>query len=423
MTNISQKTDGVDILHDTEINAILNKIQNGTDTDVRISGRYATLGTFESGWGVKKPATYVIYRDTSTYYAEDGRTGDVSFSGTDAQVVIQAAVNAIQTAPGFTTKSGLLYFKAGNYSLSSAILIDGSASTTIQNITITGDDKLISRFTPTVNLPAFRIKTITQGTTFRNVCFAISAGLDTSYTHSMIECEDNCEWVEVSNCYFNRGNAIRGQDGTGWLVSGNNFEATHTGIGMTAATGFSSALVRIVGNHWSNQKSGSVAINFTDNNSRQNLYVLIADNVFAGTAGATAISASMIRSIIHGNEINFWGTAIEEKGTADRNYIFGNHLHSNTVSVTKIGTNTQVRNNFGYATESGGDSSISHGTTVSHGLATTPSRIVLISQSASPRITSIKSKSASTFTVGLWNTAGSALTGSGTTRAFWYAEV
>ena len=99
-------------------------------------------------------------------------------------------------------------------------------------------------------------------------------------------------------------------------------------------------------------------------------------------------------------------------------------LYGDAVPFQNLGTGkVVVRNIDNYTTQNGGDSSISHGTTVSHGLAMTPARIILISQSASPRITSVKSKSESTFTVGLWNTAGSALTAAGSTRAFWYAEV
>ena len=76
--------------------------------------------------------------------------------------------------------------------------------------------------------------------------------------------------------------------------------------------------------------------------------------------------------------------------------------------------------NHGYVTENGGDSSVSNGTTISHGLATTPTKVVLTSQSSLARILSVTAKGATTFTVGVLSTTGTTVSN---TRAYWYAEV
>jgi hypothetical protein len=58
----------------------------------------------------QQPYSYIIWTDGTNYYAKNGQTGQIEFSGTDACKVIQQAINAL---PNYY--SGVIHIKAGTY--------------------------------------------------------------------------------------------------------------------------------------------------------------------------------------------------------------------------------------------------------------------------------------------------------------------
>jgi hypothetical protein len=88
--------------------------------------------------------SYIIWTDGTNYYAKNGSTGEIDFSGTDATKVMQGAIDALRDT------GGVIYVRKGTYnasiSLYSNITIKGEgASTTIIGIisaTGTSDSKL-----------------------------------------------------------------------------------------------------------------------------------------------------------------------------------------------------------------------------------------------------------------------------------------
>jgi len=62
-------------------------------------------------------ASYVVFKVGVTYYAKNGSTGAIDFSGTDAAAVIQDALGALPTA------GGKLFIKAGSYPINTMISI------------------------------------------------------------------------------------------------------------------------------------------------------------------------------------------------------------------------------------------------------------------------------------------------------------
>ena len=71
--------------------------------------------------GVTKPVSYVIYSGSGgNYYAENGRTGNVDYSGTNAAAVIQAALN--------NTSQGTVLVKAAVYSVNTQLTIPTSVT-------------------------------------------------------------------------------------------------------------------------------------------------------------------------------------------------------------------------------------------------------------------------------------------------------
>jgi len=61
-------------------------------------------------------ASYIIYVENGVYYAKNGLTGQIEFSGTNAGTVIQQAINAL-------ANGGSIYIKSGIYSISSTIVL------------------------------------------------------------------------------------------------------------------------------------------------------------------------------------------------------------------------------------------------------------------------------------------------------------
>jgi len=75
----------------------------------------------------QQPYSYIIFTDGTNYYAKNGRTGQIDFSGTDAGTVIQNVINAIRNG-------GTIYIKAGTYPLKKPLDL-----TTTTGIKIVGD--------------------------------------------------------------------------------------------------------------------------------------------------------------------------------------------------------------------------------------------------------------------------------------------
>jgi len=120
--------------------------------------------------------------------------------------------------------------------------------------------------------------------------------------------------------------------------------------------------------------------------------ITIGNNVIKGANSASIdISTGSTRNIVTGNycetgKISITGTdniikdnmlggvSIVEQTGADNNAIEGNKLFGGG-TVTKVGANTRVRQNTGFATEAHGSASITSGNTsvvVAHGIALTP---------------------------------------------------
>jgi len=68
----------------------------------------------------QQPASYIIWTDGSTYYAKNGITGAIDYSGADAATIIQSTIDTLHSLWG-----GIISIKEGNYSISSAIQIYG----------------------------------------------------------------------------------------------------------------------------------------------------------------------------------------------------------------------------------------------------------------------------------------------------------
>jgi len=64
------------------------------------------------------PPSYVISKIGDKYYAKNGETGEIEFSGTDASSVIQSAIDALPA------DGGKIFIKAGTYELKNGLVIN-----------------------------------------------------------------------------------------------------------------------------------------------------------------------------------------------------------------------------------------------------------------------------------------------------------
>jgi len=91
---------------------------------------YSTV--IENG-SMAETASYIIFKDGSTYYAKNGTTGAIDYSGTNATYVIKSAIDS--------SSKGLVFIMAGTYVIDSTIILDEDNADTIvrgeyQNATI-----------------------------------------------------------------------------------------------------------------------------------------------------------------------------------------------------------------------------------------------------------------------------------------------
>jgi len=71
------------------------------------------------------PYSYLIWTDGTTYYAKNGETGAIEYSGTDAVTVITNAINSIPAAPDEQSYGGgKIFIARGNYSFNSKLFIN-----------------------------------------------------------------------------------------------------------------------------------------------------------------------------------------------------------------------------------------------------------------------------------------------------------
>src|SRR5438552_567100 len=86
MTIVASKTDGVDIIFAADVNAIVNKIQNGTDYDTK----FAAL-----------PLAYTIFKRGSTHYATTSTaSGGTNYSHASFVNVLKSALYDVDSYGG-----------------------------------------------------------------------------------------------------------------------------------------------------------------------------------------------------------------------------------------------------------------------------------------------------------------------------------
>jgi len=87
-------------------NTFLKLNGSNANTDIDVSPYNFTAGNI-SAFNLKSTASYIIWKDGSTYYAINGTTGLIEYSGSDATTVIQSAINTSGEYSKIVIKKGV----------------------------------------------------------------------------------------------------------------------------------------------------------------------------------------------------------------------------------------------------------------------------------------------------------------------------
>ena len=367
-------------------------------------------------------ASYVIFTDGSTYYAQNGTSGLIDFSGTNASWVIQSAIDALPSS------GGEVFIKEGEYTipypitLKSYVVIEGVYRLTTLKLAnnancyifqkTTTDDKI--EYTTIKNLILdgnYNSNTGGGGIYLYNPEYCLIENVVVQYTDDdAIKIDVNVSafpylHLTIRNCYLKYGhsrglnvlNKIYGLDVTGTIIT----VFDDYGFYFNAGSGKLSLIdcwisQSLYGMYLDNVYRGYFIGNRIEYNDRYGLYYyrgwksIFIGNIFRNNAYVDANYSSVYvynsnQNIFVANSfIDTRGASaqqdygIEEAGTSDENIIALNHVFGNTVAgVKKVGSNTVVYKNYGYTTSNSGSYEITGdgsttSFTISHGLDITP---------------------------------------------------
>jgi len=394
---------------------------SNANSDIDVSPYNLTVGNI-SAFNFKLPASYIIWKDGSTYYALNGSTGEIDYSGTDAATVIQ---NAIDSLSGIGGKIILKNPLNDEYTLSSQISISGSY------ITIEGENYLVPILKPSDsfpnNTPLISISSKSY-VTFRNLQLfgnSVVTGQDGIYinggvfnTLENVKIRDFTEHgihvyggttISLRNIYIEgcaKGvffDNIKGVFATNIVSEGNSDS------GMIIRDTYRATFI----NYW--QEHNTIyGIKFF--NVNKNIHFL--NGFLHHNGNADVYTSAALDNVIFEN--------IEFSGVPTNYYIQNVGMGYIELRNCKIPDWTKVTGNIHiYPTSSGSSEITGDGSTtsfsISHGLATTPSQVLVTPTNSSMASATwwVSAKTSTTFTI-TFSTAPS----SGTKLSFdWKAEV
>jgi hypothetical protein len=232
----------------------------------------------------EQPSSFIIFTNGTYYYAKNGITGQIDFSGTDASTVIQAAIKALRNG-------GRILVKSGVYQLSRTITDNGN-----DNIILEGEGwstvfTVIPNFAHEVILISsgrsgwvlrnFKVDCTNQadlgqpGINVRGNNVIVENVYVTMSSHGGIDVSGNNYIIRGNYLINNRNDGIiaRGSDG---LVEGNVVIGTQKYNGISVAPG---KRVSVIGNTIMNTSAAGIGVEYGSSN------VLIQGNKIYNTGG------------------------------------------------------------------------------------------------------------------------------------------
>jgi len=386
----------------------------------------------------EETASYVVFKVGAMYYAKNGRTGQIEFSGTDASTVIQSAIDAL-------TDGGRIFIKKGTYELSTFLEIKTSG------IILEGEG--YQTFLKMIGTPAWTINVHGTASSFikrvqiRNMRVlgnsAAGGGAGVTFYYAE-ECKAERLWVEDADIGIALGIDAWGEVHYSMVINcvitNNKYEAIYLSGTSTANGKRNIAIGNVIyaelqhGIHLAYQEKsvamGNVILDPAKNGIRIADCVgcvIIGNTIYSSGEQGILLAGVSYNNIIKGNIVDttdttnlggYWShhdshdnlvignVFVNTKGwgieVREDNSIFAENLTKNNTqgdmelesyasnclvrgnrfadgSVTDLGTNNVIRHNLGYVTENEGVATFSgDGSTtvfnIAHGLAGTPTK-------------------------------------------------
>jgi len=352
-------------------------------------------------------ASYIVFTDGGTVYASNGWTERIEYSGTDASLVIQAALDSLGS------EGGMILIKEGTYVVSNTIRVPG-------DVTLSGvgyASKLVladyadKEIIENKNGDAY----VDSNIVIRDLQIDGNGGMQTHEAQVSAIVLTNVTNSRVEGCWIHNvaqlgtNAAIYVLHSSNVTIRGNMiYDNRYAGIFLRKGTN------AIISNNWFYHNHRAVYL--IDHN-----YGIVEGNQIVSGDEGVRMYGDASYNLIEGN---FFKDNHEEAvavihAECEGNFVTGNYMVGNVVHVWDDGTGTVVRNNEGYRTENRGMASVVNGTYIPHGLASTPTSVQLTP--TAPRIVASVNKNSTHIEVGLWFLDGSAVTEP--EDVYWYVEV
>jgi hypothetical protein len=396
------------------------------------------------------PASYTVWKDDSSYYAESNIPGGIDYNGTSFSTVLQNAIDALDITYG-----GKVFIKEGRYYVDAAIVLgndDGKTSLIGENPATTelclsaGVDDSMIKINPTNltnfiyidNLSLWGSKASQAGTSngievngYAGDIFINRVYIDDFYTSAIWMKGSTLLWnVWITNCLL---------EGCSWEAI--NLDASvacryfhiahnymHDNLNGIHIIGNSISNVNIHDNIIKKNDEHGVLFEAAQNiimtgnqiNDNSNSSSGNYDGVYLGASGGTETTEVTIASNIIGNKegaTQRYGVNIAD--TSDYITLTHNNLLNNATDGLAIAgganANGVVRHNPGYVTENGGvTGAIATGTAVNHGLSVTPGSVTVTAAESGPTDIYVDTVGAASFKINFG--------GGGNKTFYWVAE-
>lgn len=365
--------------------------------------------------------SYLIYQVGSTNYAVNGTYCTVDYNGIVASTVIQAAISALpSTESSVNIAGGLIYLKAGIYELYESLLINK------YHVTIKGEGWHSTELRVTGSFPA--ITCSKSFFTIENLRIGMLAAINpyNSYALYLNPTTETITYCTVQDVMFRRSYFTKGTE-TGCAIYlhtnttdkslyFNSFSHIYIdgswqyAIKMTAETAGTS----INGNYFSDIMTYHCYCDlFIDPQSgtvNSNSFVDFALSDYYATSPLIVNgTANQLRGVKSWDMPS--GTILTIQSGAIDTLIEGGAI----ARISNSGTRTRIKDVYGFVTENSGTQTIANGETVSHGLAGTPTTVVVTARVAvygTPAVAivvAVSARGTSTFTVSAYWVNGTAI--------------
>ena len=407
-----------------------------------------TYSTIIEEGSMMETASYVIFKDGSTYYAKNGSTGAIDYLSSDATTVIESVLNA-------STSGGRIFIRRGTYEIDTTINVynkyitiigegPGSSGTRLQ-LSNNADCNMFNLNSSTF-FYLYELS-LDGNKNNNNAGIGVSASpvvgglataditIDRVFIHNFAE-----EGVYWTDCWGSviKNSYIEANLGNGSQIGGWNNHLISTTFNWNNGSG-----IRIGGDYHVSVVDCAIC-----ENGEHGIYVsggstTIADNKILGNGVITNDTYSGIY-IYGGNTHSITGNLIDGRtiknppryntsrhGIRVENCVNGTTITGNTIVrtlspeiYTAVSDKTHIENNIGFITERGGTSEASNDDWIDFGVtfAGTPQCVVLTVQESDARyIAQVKSKNTTHAQLYLYDETAGSLESTDKTVS-WYAE-